>query len=406
MTTDDHSLMEIWNSETMRGLRRDMVEGRRIGPCEACYTDEERGAVSLRQRDNRAWEQGWLNEERATIDDMVTLAVDNDFHLPKLPVMMEVETGNLCNLKCRMCNSFNSSLIAKDPVQKAWESSPHACYIDPNFERNDRKFRRVGPIEALAEELDKETASRIRRLYFIGGEPFLVRELPRLLERLIAVGRARQISLLFVTNGTVVPEWLSLAAQFKRVDLSLSIDGYEDDYEDIRYNGQWSELVQNIQLFKKIPNPGLVASTTIQVNNVLRLADLFRYRFGRGRFHRLPVALSALPGGEHIAVVDPPPGRGPADEIMPRPTAGRSIARWHNRSRRNAKPARRAATRSCCATSCCTPTTLMRRVARASTGMTPSWSSCWNRPAIPGCMTRCTRRLPAQTRKPAGGGWP
>jgi hypothetical protein len=277
LTTDDHSLMEIWNSDEMRGLRRAMVEGRRIGPCEACYTDEERGAVSLRQRDNRAWEQGWLNDERATIDDMVTLAVDNDFRLPKLPVMMEVETGNLCNLKCRMCNSFNSSLIAKDAVQQAWESSPHACYIEPTFERNPRKFRRVGPIETLVEELAKDTASRIRRLYFIGGEPFLVRELPRLLERLVAVDRARQISLLFVSNGTIVPEWLSLATRFNRVDLSISIDGYADDYDYIRYNGHWSELAHNIGLFKEIQNLGLMATTTVQVNNMLRLVSLFRY---------------------------------------------------------------------------------------------------------------------------------
>jgi hypothetical protein len=162
-------------------------------------------------------------------------------------------------------------------VQQAWESSPHACYIEPTFERNPRKFRRVGPIETLVEELAKDTASRIRRLYFIGGEPFLVRELPRLLERLVAVGRARQISLLFVSNGTIVPEWLSLATRFNRVDLSISIDGYADDYDYIRYNGHWSELAHNIGLFKEIQNLGLMATTTVQVNNMLRLVSLFRY---------------------------------------------------------------------------------------------------------------------------------
>src|SRR5271156_4302620 len=65
LTTDRHSLMDIWNSDEMRGVRRDMTEGRRIPGCVTCYTDEARGAVSLRQRDNQAWEQGWLNEERA-----------------------------------------------------------------------------------------------------------------------------------------------------------------------------------------------------------------------------------------------------------------------------------------------------------------------------------------------------
>jgi len=277
LSTDRHSLMEIWNSNEMRGVRRDMIEGRRVAGCVTCYTDEARGAVSLRMRDNQAWQQGWLNEQRATFDDMATLAIDNDYRLPELPVMMEVETGNLCNLKCRMCNSFNSSQIAADPVQRTWEGPPHAPYIDADFQRGPRKLRRVGAIEALVDELAKDTASRIRRLYFLGGEPFLVRELPRLLERLVAVGRAPQISLLFVSNGSVVPEWLSLAAEFGRVDLSISVDGCGDDYDYIRYPGRWSDLTHNIQLFKQFPNLGLRATTTIQVNNVLRLTSLFRW---------------------------------------------------------------------------------------------------------------------------------
>jgi MoaA/NifB/PqqE/SkfB family radical SAM enzyme len=277
MTTDRHSLMEIWNSDEMRRLRRDMVEGRRIGPCASCYTEEARGAVSLRMRDNTAWEQGWLNEERATIDEMVALAVDNDFRLPKLPVMIEVETGNLCNLRCRMCHSVNSSLIAKDPVQKAWESSPHAGNINPTFQRSGRTFRRVGPIESLVDELAKDTASRVMRLYFLGGEPFLVREIPVLVERLIATGRAQQISLLFVSNGSVMPEFLSRTRQFSRVDLSISVDGHAGNYEYIRYPGRWADLAHNLQQFKQLPNLHVQVTTTVQANNVLRLTDLFRY---------------------------------------------------------------------------------------------------------------------------------
>jgi MoaA/NifB/PqqE/SkfB family radical SAM enzyme len=277
LSAERQPLMEIWNADTMRELRRDMVEGRSIAGCETCYIDEARGGVSIRLRDNRGWEQGWLNEARATIDDMMALAVDNDFRLPKLPATIEVETGNLCNLKCRTCNSFSSSLIGKDKVHRSWEGYPHSHEDEPTAQLDNRRIRHTGVIEKLDIELAEDTGSEVKRLYFLGGEPLLVRELPRLLERLIRTGRAKQMLLLFVSNGTVVPGWLSLAAQFHSVDLTISVDGYAAQYEYIRYPGRWSKLAHHLELFKKIPNVRVRVTTTIQVNNVLGLTRLFRY---------------------------------------------------------------------------------------------------------------------------------
>src|SRR5258708_11802920 len=42
MSLQHQALAEIWNSEAMRSIRRDMVEGRRISGCEQCYKDEDR----------------------------------------------------------------------------------------------------------------------------------------------------------------------------------------------------------------------------------------------------------------------------------------------------------------------------------------------------------------------------
>jgi MoaA/NifB/PqqE/SkfB family radical SAM enzyme len=282
VSTDRQSLMEIWNADTMRELRRDMVAGRPIAGCEWCYSVEKHGGVSIRIKDNIAWEQDWYNDQRSTIDAMMAQAVENDYRLPKLPAMIEVEVGNLCNLKCRMCNSFSSSRIAKDQVHRNWDGFEYSFNgepgnDEPGIERGHGRIRRVGPIEGLFDELPKDTGSQVRVLYFLGGEPFLVREIPLLLERLVATGRAPQIGLLFVSNGSIVPQWLSLAAQFRRLDLGISVDGYADHYEYIRYPGRWSKLAHNLQLFKQIPNLSLQVTTTVQVNNALSLTNLFRY---------------------------------------------------------------------------------------------------------------------------------
>jgi len=270
VSANRQSLMEIWNADTLRELRRAMVEGQRVTGCEMCYAAEERGGESIRQLDNRKWESNWSNEPRATIDEMIASAIDNDFHVPKLPSLIDIQATSLCNLKCRMCVSTNSSKIAKDAVQRSWEPPEH-------FPRDNPAVTWLRSIENLAGELAKDAGSEVRELSFAGGEPLLLREIPRLLERLIAIGRAPFLSMQFVSNGTVVPRWLALAQKFRRFDLQISVDGYADDYDYIRFPGRWSKLANHFQLFKTVPGIYLLATTTIQVNNVLRLTDLFRY---------------------------------------------------------------------------------------------------------------------------------
>ncbi len=304
VSTNRQSLMEIWNADTLRDLRRAMVEGERITGCEMCYAAEERGGESIRQFDNRTWESNWANEPRATIDEMIDTAIDNDFRLPKLPEMIDFQAASLCNLKCRMCNSANSSKIAKDAVQRSWEPKEVYPHTNP-------AFKWLRSIENLVDELAKDTGSEVRRLSFAGGEPLLLREIPRLLERLIAARRAQLLSLTFISNGSIVPRWLSLAPQFRRFDLIISIDGYADHYDYIRYPGRWSKLTHHLQLFRKVPNIHVQATTTIQANNVLRLTDLFRYLDGVGigfggylLFHPMHLAVNILPASVRRVAAD------------------------------------------------------------------------------------------------------
>ena len=277
VATDQQSLMEIWNADTMRELRRAMVEGRRVAGCEPCYSVEARGGESIRTHDNLTWEQGRRNDRRLSIDQMIDQAVDHDFRLPKLPETIEVETGNVCNLKCRMCNGRYSHRIAKDPVHGQWNGSQWLQFDDRGTPVIAGKTHRSETIGLLCDELAKDTASQVKVLYFLGGEPFLIREIAQLVERLVAVGRSRQMSLLFTSNGSLVPKWLSLAPQFRKIDLVISVDGHAEHYDYIRYPARWSKLANHLEVFKKSPNTSLLVRATIQINNVLNLTNLFRY---------------------------------------------------------------------------------------------------------------------------------
>ena len=280
MSLERNSLEEIWNSDMMRGIRRDMVEGRRVAGCEQCYKDEARGGMSMRMRDNVSWENGWLNESRTRIEDIKSAAAENDFRAPTFPALLEIDTGSLCNLKCRMCHDGVSSLIAKDAVHSSWTADQYSGkpYHDEDTKPHFAKLRRFLPLKKAFDAELSQRRGEIKRLYFIGGEPLLVRELWPLLQGLIDSGQSRDIELAIVSNGTLVPPWLSVAAgQFRRLDLAISIDGFGKHYEYIRYPARWEQLTENLQIFKKMPNVYLGGAVTIQINNALNVTELFRF---------------------------------------------------------------------------------------------------------------------------------
>lgn len=237
------------------------------------------GGMSMRMRDNANWKNGWLNEGRMRIDEIKSAAAENGFHAPTLPALIEIDTGSLCNLKCRMCHDGVSSLIAKDPVHSSWTADQYSGkpYHDEGNRPRYPKLRRFLPLKASFDGELSRHPGEIKRLYFIGGEPLLVRELPALLEGLINSGQSRDIELAIVSNGTVAPPWLSLATQFRRLELAISIDGFGKHYDYIRYPARWDELTENLRLFKAMPNVLLSGAVTIQINNALNITDLFRY---------------------------------------------------------------------------------------------------------------------------------
>jgi MoaA/NifB/PqqE/SkfB family radical SAM enzyme len=268
----------IWNSEEMRKVRRAMVAGERVAGCAECYAEEKGGAFSMRQRDNQAWENGWLNEKRLTIAQLRSSAKNSDFVLPDMPANLEVEIGSLCNLRCRMCHAGVSSSIANDMVHRTWSADQYSNnrYHNPELQVGPMGIRRWALSEALEKSI-VEGRGQVKRLYFIGGEPLLVKEVGNLLQRLIDCGLARDMVLAAVSNGSVTGSWLELTQHFKRFELALSIDGFGKHYDYIRYPGKWETIARNIESFRKLPNVSLGAAVTFQSYNALNICDLFRH---------------------------------------------------------------------------------------------------------------------------------
>lgn len=122
MSVYEYSIDEIWDSDSMRAVRKSMTEGKIVEECSYCYEQERKGATSMRIDGLRAWQGGYLNPKNETIEDLKSKVIASDYKLPNGPEWIDIDVGNLCNLKCRMCNGLSSSGIANDPVHFRWDA--------------------------------------------------------------------------------------------------------------------------------------------------------------------------------------------------------------------------------------------------------------------------------------------
>jgi MoaA/NifB/PqqE/SkfB family radical SAM enzyme len=249
-----------------------MVRGERVSGCAACYREEESGGVSLRKTRNRDWQSGWLNQDKHGVDALKAKALANDYRLLTTPSWLQLDVGNLCNLKCRMCCGYSSSRIDQDLVHRQWNGgAPGHKKRLPTGKRwfEDKSF--------ILTELFRRP-EEVKQLEFLGGETLLIKEVGDILECLIEAGVADNIVLMATTNATVIKSpWLTLAERFKALALNVSIDGFDAYYEYIRYPARWSTVTRNIEILKKRSRTRLTAIVTLQAYNALNIVDLFKY---------------------------------------------------------------------------------------------------------------------------------
>ena len=91
------SLEEAWNSEVYKTIRKQMLDGERPEMCTRCFREEDAGIHSARQ----AWNEKWKKDIKYTVNAPFSIKY------------VDLRLGNLCNLKCRMCNPYSSNQTKK-----------------------------------------------------------------------------------------------------------------------------------------------------------------------------------------------------------------------------------------------------------------------------------------------------
>ena len=111
MSLEKETFSDAWNSTYMKDIRQKMVDGKPVRGCETCYEQEKMGKKSYRQSHNEEWGQ---KLGARYLENLVEESVEKEFVVDKPPAYLDLRLGNLCNLKCRSCNPYNSVQIAKE----------------------------------------------------------------------------------------------------------------------------------------------------------------------------------------------------------------------------------------------------------------------------------------------------
>ena len=204
--TPGSTFEKIWKTENLQDLRRSMWQGNLPKECAVCKRD---GDASMRARSVKEYKN-----DREVLQ-LVNDTINNDFKVEHLPTRLELKPSNLCNLKCVMCNSYDSSQIGKELTEMATKFKGINVFAG-RFEsiNNDRE----GIIEANAAYQEVPStdysenegvwnsfvtmAPTLTVLSFAGGEPTLSEFVLRALRYCVENNYAKNIVVFCSSNYT------------------------------------------------------------------------------------------------------------------------------------------------------------------------------------------------------------
>ncbi|MCB0386302.1 MAG: twitch domain-containing radical SAM protein, partial [Bdellovibrionales bacterium] len=274
MNVKTHSVEEFRNSAEIQEMREQLLDDEWPESCKNCRTEEEAGLISRRQTEARRW------------SPVLTEGQCRQSSLP--PVLgMELRLGNKCNLKCRMCHPRFSSAWYQDFVSLWGNKYPEygkeieilrdgrgdwtTLNVSYDWPLDQEAWRRLMPL-----------LEGVRYIYISGGEPLLIEDHFKLLEKIISLGRAKEVTIEMASNLTVVPvKALELWPHFKRVGISASFDGVGGVNDYIRFPSKWENVERNLHTLNNLGEPvELWVQPCVQALNVLDLAKIYEWRMG------------------------------------------------------------------------------------------------------------------------------
>ena len=266
-----HNINQYWNSDRMKEIRRKMIAGEKIRDCERCYRQEEQGVESLRSTMGM---DGFIQD---TLPDGT---------YQKSATSMQLQMGNICNLKCKMCSQMYSHMHGmetrdigeQDPEWLHWVKEQGANVNNWTNELGLKQewYKNKEFKLTMFEHISKN----INELCVIGGEPTLIPEFYELFEYCDEQGTLQGKNVTIVTNLTNTnPRLTKWLPNLKGWKVWASVDGVGERTEYIRYPSNWDKILESLEFYRSIlgTNGQITLSPAVQLLNIDQLDEIITW---------------------------------------------------------------------------------------------------------------------------------
>jgi hypothetical protein len=274
-----------WNSNYMKNVRKQMLNGEKPPSCMKCFKEEAAGHNSKRMWETRYW------SERVNIDQLIEKTND-DGSVPPSLAYIDLRFGTKCQLACVMCSPHDSSGWIKDykaifPAVKN-ESLKETMQWENKGSYNGSSYNWHKQNDIFWKQF-YEQIPNMQQIYFAGGESLIIEEHYRILEECIRRGYAKNLELRYNSNGV---EWredlFELWSHFKIVRFHYSVDDIFKRNEYIRYPSEWSRTEEVFRILdtQTTDNVEVTIACSVQALNIYYIPDFVKWKTEQ-QFHKI-----------------------------------------------------------------------------------------------------------------------
>ena len=235
------------NRKELNSIRKTFIEGSYPDSCNKCFDREKVGETSYRL------------EYLKRFSDL-KFEIDDNYNLLSKPQTFDVRLETTCNFKCTMCGPHLSSKWKED-------SDIYNLFVfgGSEYEVEDTSQIRLKNFDKLLEETDGAKSVAI-----YGGEPFYMKSALILVNKLSKnEENLKNLQLIIGTNAYFKSnnKFLNKIKMFDNNLFIVSIDGYKDVNDYVRYPSNWNNFCNSINILKDIGD--ISYAVTISCLNLL-----------------------------------------------------------------------------------------------------------------------------------------
>ena len=239
------TLQQHWNSDYMKKIRVDLMQGKKIPQCQVC-NEKLLSVATYRTHFNKLYE--------SQIDEAFEKTTD-DGHTDMKVTSWDYRFNNLCNFKCRMCGDMlSSSWEAENRENNGWDPNKSSqMWMRKDIKQEIDKFHDKVIVKEFADAIESKS---MKEIYWCGGEPLMWKIHWESMKRIIELGYQDQVSVRYNSNMSRINFYGmnlfdDILSKYKYWTILASIDGAGAVGEYVRTGLKWNEWYDNMRYARK-----------------------------------------------------------------------------------------------------------------------------------------------------------